>query len=106
MESICKLEETLPDRSAPDPDEESTWRQEITTRLDKFCRERGFQRSPSQSHLIADLVQMKKRWGDYYCPCQTERSPETICVCTAVVDGLVDVMGACFCQLVIGDSTS
>lgn len=96
--------ETLQDCTGSCADEETAWRQEITVRLEEFCQARGFQLSASASYLIADLVEMRKRWGDYYCPCQPERSPETICVCAAVEDGLVDVMGACFCQLIVSDS--
>jgi len=90
--------------TSPDglPDEDTATYQEITSRLEAFCRERGMKLSADRGPLLADLVQMRKLWGDYYCPCQPERSPETVCVCEAVKDGLVDVMGACFCGLIVG----
>lgn len=80
--------------------DEALW-EEITNRLEEFCREHNLKLSPSRRELVRDLVQMKKLWGEYYCPCQTERVPETVCVCTAVKDGLVEVMGACFCGLIV-----
>ncbi|MBI4301616.1 MAG: hypothetical protein HY664_03325 [Chloroflexi bacterium] len=76
------------------------FREEIAKRLEEFCVERGYELSPSQSQLIGDLVQMRRLMGDYYCPCQPGKTPETVCVCKPVKDGLVDVLGACFCQLI------
>lgn len=85
------------------PDQDQALRQEIAGRLDRFCQERGFKLAPSQSDIIGDLVQMRKLWGDYYCPCQPAKDTETVCVCQAVKDGMVDVLGACFCYLIIRD---
>ena len=39
--------------------------------------------------------------GDYYCPCRKQQSADTICICKPVRNGLVDIMGHCFCNLII-----
>ena len=76
-------------------------RDEITLRLEAFCAEHGYMFSESRGPLIEDLVQMHKLAGDFYCPCQVENTPETVCICSAVKNGLVEEQGACFCGLVL-----
>ena len=66
-----------------------------------FCAGAGYRLSPQADEILADIAGMKEMAGDYYCPCQTQRTPETVCVCQPVRQGLVDLMGACFCGLIL-----
>lgn len=76
-------------------------RREITGRLESFCAEHGYVLAGNAAPIIDDLVNMYILLGDFYCPCQPENTPETVCVCSAVRNGLVDEQGACFCSLVL-----
>lgn len=82
--------------------------QEIHRRLREFCSRRSYVLNPVGAPLIDDLVNMHRLFGDYYCPCQPMPGPDTVCVCSAVRNGLVDSERACFCGLVLlserGDS--
>ena len=66
-----------------------------------FCENAGYRLSPQADEILGDIAHMKELAGDYYCPCQTQRIPETICVCQPVRQGLVDLMGTCFCGLIL-----
>lgn len=76
-------------------------KQEIRQRLDGFCRERGYVLAPHFDAALNDFVRMYRLLGDFYCPCQIDNTPETVCVCAAARQGLVDEEGACFCYLVL-----
>jgi ferredoxin-thioredoxin reductase catalytic subunit len=67
----------------------------------EFCKTAGYSLSPEANEILADIVRLKRLTGDFYCPCQTQHTPETVCVCQAVRNGLVDVFGACFCNLIV-----
>ncbi len=73
----------------------------LKKRVAEFCTAAGYQLSPQADHIIQDIVNMKQSAGDFYCTCQVGRSPETVCVCQAVRNGLVEVMGACYCALIL-----
>ena len=75
--------------------------QEIRSRLEEFCSQRGYVLNPASTPLIDDLAKMHRQHGDFYCPCQPTRAPETVCVCSAAKNGLVELEGACFCGLVL-----
>jgi len=64
-----------------------------------FCQETGYVLSPIAEQVIEDFVNMKMKYGDFYCPCQVDSvgDKETICVCAPVRNGLVDIEGSCFC---------
>lgn len=66
-----------------------------------FCTKAGYFLSPEADSILRDIVHMKEIAGDYYCPCQTQQLPETVCVCQPVRNGLVDIMGVCFCNLIL-----
>ncbi len=74
---------------------------EIRRRVEAFAAERGYQLSENQENILKDLVRMHDRFGDFYCPCQPTRGSETVCVCSAAKNGLVELEGACFCGLVL-----
>jgi ferredoxin-thioredoxin reductase catalytic subunit len=73
----------------------------LKERVAEFCRSAGYELSPQADEILEDVAHMKKMAGDFYCPCQTQKLPETVCVCQPVRQGLVDLMGACFCGLIL-----
>lgn len=77
----------------------------LRERVNAFCRERGYALSPEAENILRDIVRMKETTGHYYCPCRDVRNDDTICVCKPVRNGLVDVNGVCFCNLIVaGDN--
>jgi ferredoxin-thioredoxin reductase catalytic subunit len=74
----------------------------LRERVTTFCNECGYSLSPEAEVIMGDMVRMKEATGDFYCPCQTQRSRDTVCICTPVRNGLIEVMGTCFCNLIIG----
>jgi len=77
--------------------------QEIAERVERFAQERGYALSEIKDNILNDIVNMYQRFGDFYCPCQPENADDTICVCTAVRQGLVEAEGACFCYLFVAE---
>ena len=73
----------------------------LREQVEAFCAGGGYRLSPQAGEILADIAKMKETAGDYYCPCQTQRIAETVCVCQPVRQGLVDLMGACFCGLIL-----
>ena len=74
--------------------------EELRERVTAFCETEGYDLSPQADNILGDIINMKEITGDYHCPCQTQTTPETVCVCLPVRNGLVDMMGACFCNLI------
>jgi ferredoxin-thioredoxin reductase catalytic subunit len=66
-----------------------------------FCKERGYSLSPESEKILQDIIRMKETAGEFYCPCRQKRGPDTICICKPVRNGLVDIMGSCFCNLIV-----
>lgn len=75
--------------------------EELRQRVTAFCAEAGYALSPQADSILNDILNMKRLAGDFYCPCQPHREPETVCVCQPVRNGLVEMMGACFCNLIL-----
>ncbi len=73
--------------------------QRITSVVSAFAAEKGYVLSPAKDAILGDMVNMYKKYGDFYCPCQIDNNEDTICVCSAVRGGMVDADGACFCYL-------
>ncbi len=73
----------------------------IRSRVVEFCTERGYILAPEAEKIFIDIVRMKETSGDYFCPCREQRHPDTVCPCKPVRNGLVDVMGTCFCNLIV-----
>ena len=76
----------------------------LRDRVKAFCQERGYALSPEAENILRDIVQMKETTGHYYCPCREIRNKDTVCVCKPVRNGLVDVTGICFCNLIIASN--
>lgn len=79
--------------------------EELRERVVAFCAEAGYALSPQAESILLDIMNMKKLTGDYYCPCQPQRLPETVCVCQPVRNGLVDMLEACFCHLILSKNS-
>ena len=79
--------------------------EELRKRVVAFCNERGYSLSPEADKILLDILNMKETFGEYYCPCRKQRGPDTICICKPVRKGLVDVMGSCFCNLIISSKS-
>ena len=75
--------------------------EDLRNRVVAFCNERGYSLAPEAEKILRDIVRMKETAGDYYCPCRKQQSPDTVCVCKSVRNGLVDLMGSCFCNLIV-----
>lgn len=80
--------------------------EDLRQRVTAFCAEAGYDLSPEADSILRDIVNMKRLTGDFYCPCQPQRLPETVCVCQPVRNGLVEMMGACFCNLILSKNIS
>jgi ferredoxin-thioredoxin reductase catalytic subunit len=76
---------------------------ELKQRVTSFCQEKGYRLAPDTEAILRDMVKLKQLSGDFYCPCQAQRGPETVCICQPVHNGLVDLMGQCFCNLILSD---
>ena len=77
--------------------------EELQQRVTTYCREKGYRLTPDAESILQDMVKFKQMTGDFYCPCQAQRSPQSVCICQPVRNGLVDLMGACFCNLILSD---
>ncbi|MBI4283160.1 MAG: hypothetical protein HY663_01670 [Chloroflexi bacterium] len=75
--------------------------EDIRNRVVAFCNERGYSLAPEAEKILRDIVHMKETTGDFYCPCREIRHADTVCVCRPVRNGLVDVTGTCFCNLIV-----
>ena len=73
----------------------------LRKRVVAFCDERGYSLAAEAEKILRDIVRLKETAGDYYCPCRQLRHADTVCVCKPVRNGLVDVMGTCFCNLIV-----
>jgi ferredoxin-thioredoxin reductase catalytic subunit len=73
----------------------------LLERIKAFCKERGYSLSPDAEIILNDMKHIKETAGDCYCPCRKQQSPDTVCICKPVRNGLVDIMGSCFCNLIL-----
>ena len=74
---------------------------EISARAETFALERGYGFSSAREKILRELVKMFQRFGDFYCPCQSENAAHTVCVCEEVRTGYVDEIGKCHCNLFV-----
>lgn len=77
----------------------------LRNRVVAFCSERGYSLAPEAEKILRDIVHLKETAGDYYCPCRKQQHPDTVCVCKPVRNGLVDVTGTCFCNLIVAQKS-
>ena len=76
----------------------------LRNRVTAFCKERGYSLAPGAENILRDIVRMKATAGDFYCPCRKQQNADTVCVCKPVRNGMVDVVGSCFCNLIVAES--
>lgn len=83
------------------PEEEARLREQYTKEMQdlaaKFCEERGYVLTNADM-TIGDFVNMRLKFGKFFCPCQPTNTDDTICVCPPVLNGMVDFEGSCFCN--------
>ncbi len=77
----------------------------LRERVTAFAKKSGYSLSPDAENILNDLVKMKQSAGDFYCTCQVGRSTDSVCVCLPVRNGLVDLMGACYCNLIVSGTS-
>jgi ferredoxin-thioredoxin reductase catalytic subunit len=88
----------MPKKAEPNTSDNLTVLRE---RVSAFCTKAGYKLSTDSENILRDIVKMKESAGDYYCTCQVGRSADSVCVCLPVRNGLVDVMGTCYCNLIV-----
>jgi len=89
-----KLEEIEPaliaSRYAQDPEKE------ITKRAHNFAELRGYVFNEDKELVLEGLVEKQKLFGDFYCPCRFENTPENICPCLETRMNAVRKEGKCY----------
>lgn len=69
---------------------------EISERVDNFARLKGYIFSEDKELVMEGLLQKKEKYGDFFCPCKIENTPENICPCLETRRGRVQKEGMCF----------
>lgn len=70
---------------------------EIRERVEEFARLRGYVFNEMKEEIIQGLLGKNRRFGDFYCPCRMEHTPEYQCPCKPTRGGEVDRLGRCYC---------
>lgn len=69
---------------------------EIIERIEAFAKLRNFTFNEDREDLVAGLLKKKETYGDFYCPCRFENTPENICPCHQTRMGFVQKNGNCY----------
>lgn len=72
---------------------------EIRERVENYARLKGYVFNEIKEELIEGLMGKHRRFGDFYCPCRMEHSPEYQCPCKPTRGGDVERDGRCYCGL-------
>jgi len=70
---------------------------EIRERSEEFARLRGYVFGDVKDEIIEGLMGKYKRFGDFYCPCRMNHTPEYQCPCKPTRGGDVEKNGRCYC---------
>jgi len=70
---------------------------EIRDRSENFARMRGYEFGDVKEEIIQGLLGKQKRFGDFYCPCRMNHTPEYQCPCRPTRGGDVQKNGRCYC---------
>ncbi|MBN1678262.1 MAG: hypothetical protein JW880_06965 [Candidatus Thermoplasmatota archaeon] len=70
---------------------------EIRERAESFARLRGYSFNEMKEELIEGLVGKHRLFGEFYCPCRMEHTPEYQCPCKPTRGGDVERKGRCYC---------
>ncbi len=76
----------------PDIDPET----EIRNRVENYARLRGYTFNEDKEMVIEGLIGKNKLYGDFYCPCRFENTPENICPCLPTRMNEVRKVGHCY----------
>jgi len=70
---------------------------EIRARAENYARLKGYVFNEIKEDLIEGLMGKYRRFGDFYCPCRMEHTPEYQCPCKPTRGGDVERDGRCYC---------
>lgn len=77
-------------RKAPQKPEE-----EIYDRVETFANLKGYVFDENKEEIMAGLLEKKKLFGEFYCPCRFDNIPENICPCLETRQNAVRKEGRC-----------
>jgi hypothetical protein len=69
---------------------------EIRNRSENYARLRGYTFNEDKELVIEGLIGKHQMYGDFYCPCRFDNTPENICPCLPTRMGDVKSVGHCF----------
>jgi ferredoxin-thioredoxin reductase catalytic subunit len=72
---------------------------ELRERIEEFARLRNYTFSDLKEPVIQALLEKRKEYGDFYCPCKAETVLENVCPCQETREGDVELNGKCGCCL-------
>lgn len=72
---------------------------EIRDRVDGYAGIKGYVFNEMKEEIIEGLIGKRDSFGDFYCPCRLEHTPEYQCPCRPTRGGDVERHGKCHCGL-------
>lgn len=69
---------------------------EIRNRVENYARLRDYTFNEDKEMVIEGLIGKNNLYGDFYCPCRFENTPENICPCLETRMGEVRKVGHCY----------
>ncbi|AEG60231.1 ferredoxin-thioredoxin reductase catalytic domain-containing protein [Desulforamulus ruminis] len=91
---VTEVEPEISARKLEQPPQE-----EIEQRIEAFAKLRGFVFNEDRGMVLEGLMEKKKQFGDFFCPCKFDNIPENICPCLETRKGFVRKEGRCHCGL-------
>jgi ferredoxin-thioredoxin reductase catalytic subunit len=73
--------------------------EEIRDRVDGYASIKGYAFNEMKEEIIEGLTGKRDAFGDFYCPCRLEHTPEYQCPCRPTRSGDVERHGKCHCGL-------
>ena len=92
-----EITEVKPDISARKALQEPE--EEIYDRVETYAHLKGYVFEENKEAIMAGLMDKKRRFGDFYCPCRFDNVPENICPCQETRQNAVKKDGSCLCGL-------
>ena len=68
---------------------------EIYERVETYANLKGYVFDENKEDIMAGLLEKKRRFGDFYCPCRFDNIPENICPCQETRRNAVRKDGSC-----------
>lgn len=69
---------------------------EIRNRSENFARLRGYTFNEDKELVVEGLIDKNEMYGDFYCPCKFDNTPENICPCLETRMNEVRKVGHCY----------